>query len=47
MAGRRVDNANFFALDDIDRIDNTELYSRMLGEFPLWLKEAKRLGILK
>ncbi|GHS97777.1 tellurium resistance protein [Synergistales bacterium] len=46
MAGRKVDNANFFALDDIDRIDNTELYSRMLAEFPIWLKEAKRLGMI-
>jgi stress response protein SCP2/Mg-chelatase subunit ChlD len=47
MSGRKVDNANFFALDDIDRIENAELYSRMLSEFPLWLKEAKRLNILK
>jgi stress response protein SCP2 len=46
MRNRTVDNANFFELDDIRRIDNTELYSRMLAEFPLWLKEAKRLRIL-
>ena len=46
MSGRRVDNANFFSLDDIDRVDNTELYSRMLAEFPDWLKEAKRLKIV-
>ncbi|MDR1873605.1 MAG: VWA domain-containing protein [Synergistaceae bacterium] len=47
MRGRKVDNANFFSLDDIDRIDNTELYSRMLSEFPQWLKEARRAGILR
>ena len=46
MPGRRVDNANFFSLDDIDHVDNTELYSRMLTEFPDWLKEAKRLRII-
>ena len=46
MTGRKVDNANFFSLDDIGRIDNTELYSRMLKEFPEWLKEAKHLKIL-
>ncbi|MDR1481633.1 MAG: VWA domain-containing protein [Synergistaceae bacterium] len=46
MTGRKVDNANFFALDDIDRIDNAILYSRMLSEFPQWLKEAKRASIL-
>ncbi|MDR1580940.1 MAG: VWA domain-containing protein [Synergistaceae bacterium] len=45
MSGRYVDNANFFALDDFRRVEDGELYSRMLVEFPLWLKEAKRLGI--
>jgi stress response protein SCP2 len=47
MSGRKVDNANFFSLDDVNRIDSTVLYSRMLSEFPQWLKEAKRVGILK
>ena len=46
MTGRRADNANFFSLDDIDCVDNTELYSRMLAEFPDWLTEAKRLKII-
>ena len=46
MSGRCVDNANFFALDDFKRVDDAELYSRMLAEFPDWLKEAKRLGII-
>jgi hypothetical protein len=45
MSGRYVDNANFFALDDFRRVKDGELYSRMLVEFPVWLKEAKRLGI--
>ncbi|MCL2053064.1 MAG: VWA domain-containing protein [Oscillospiraceae bacterium] len=47
MRGRKVDNANFFSLDDISRVKNKDLYSRMLAEFPLWLKEAKRMGILR
>jgi stress response protein SCP2 len=47
MSGRYVDNANFFALDDFKRVDATDLYTRMLAEFPDWLKEAKRLNILK
>lgn len=46
LPGRKVDNANFFSLDDIGRVENTELYSRMLAEFPQWLKEAKGLGII-
>ena len=45
MSGRYIDNANFFALDDFRGVDNSELYSRLLNEFPDWLKEAKRKGI--
>ncbi|MDD4843283.1 MAG: VWA domain-containing protein [Anaerotignum sp.] len=46
MSGRYVDNANFFALDDFRRVDATDLYSRMLAEFPEWLKAVKRLNII-
>jgi hypothetical protein len=46
MKGRRVDNAGFFALDDFRNIKDDELYSRLLKEFPSWLAEAKRLGVL-
>ena len=46
MTGRYVDNANFFALDDFKSVSNSELYSRLLSEFPQWLKEAKRKRIL-
>lgn len=41
MEGRFVDNANFFQVNDIDRISDEELYERLLNEFPLWLKEAR------
>ncbi|MET7770263.1 VWA domain-containing protein [Nocardia sp. NPDC005366] len=33
MDGRVVDNAGFFAVDDIDRIGDDDLYQRLLGEF--------------
>jgi len=46
MDGRVVDNANFFALDDIDRISDEQLYERLLNEFPQWLKEARLKKIL-
>lgn len=46
LTGRVVDNADFFALDDIDTIDNEQLYTRMLNEFPLWLKDIRAKGIL-
>ncbi|MEV7725099.1 VWA domain-containing protein [Streptomyces sp. NPDC087917] len=47
MSGRRVDNVGFFAVDDIDRISDTELYDRLLSEFPSWLRAARQAGILR
>ncbi|HIT86986.1 MAG TPA: VWA domain-containing protein [Candidatus Coprocola pullicola] len=46
MEGRFIDNANFFALDDIDSISDEQLYERLMGEFPIWLKQAKQKNIL-
>lgn len=46
LDGRVVDNAGFFALDDINDISEAELYDRLLGEFPLWLKAAKQKSII-
>lgn len=46
MKGRTVDNADFFACDDIANIDDQELYDRLLTEFPQWLKEVRNKGIL-
>lgn len=46
MDGRVVDNANFFAIDDFDKVANDELYERLLKEFPSWLKSAKAKGII-
>lgn len=46
MGGRYVDNANFFALDDFRSVPNEEIYSRLLNEFPTWLKACKNNGVL-
>jgi stress response protein SCP2 len=46
MGSRYVDNANFFALDDFRKISDTELYDRLLTEFPQWLKEIKQLRMI-
>ncbi len=46
MSGRTVDNANFFHINDLNRISDEELYKRMLNEFPSWLKEAKNKKII-
>ncbi|OHV29641.1 stress protein [Pseudofrankia sp. EUN1h] len=45
LSGRVVDNAGFFAVDDIDAIDDETLYRRLLGEFPTWLRAARVAGI--
>ncbi|MBO3286126.1 VWA domain-containing protein [Paenibacillus sp. FSL M8-0228] len=47
MRGRVVDNADFFALDDIDSVTDAELYDRLLNEFPSWLKQVRAKGILR
>ncbi|WP_330253582.1 VWA domain-containing protein [Nocardia sp. NBC_00565] len=47
MSDRVVDNAGFFAIDDIDQVDDAQLYARLLGEFPDWLHAAGRAGILR
>ncbi|MEV6016591.1 VWA domain-containing protein [Streptomyces sp. NPDC051997] len=46
LPGRRVDNVGFFAVDDISDVPDPELYDRLLSEFPSWMKEARRLGIV-
>ncbi|MBQ6131988.1 MAG: VWA domain-containing protein [Selenomonadaceae bacterium] len=35
----------FFALDDFRSVPNPELYSRLLNEFPAWLKAIKNNGV--
>ena len=45
LQGRFIDNANFFQVNDISKIDDTELYNRLLNEFPGWLKESKDKGL--
>ncbi|MCC9711491.1 VWA domain-containing protein [Streptomyces sp. MNU76] len=46
LPGRRVDNVGFFAVDDISRVPDAELYDRLLSEFPSWIREARRLNII-
>lgn len=46
MEGRFVDNANFFHLDEIEKVSDEQLYNLLLNEFPSWLKEAKEKEII-
>lgn len=46
LPGRRVDNVGFFAVDDISKVSDPELYDRLLSEFPAWMTAASQAGIL-
>jgi stress response protein SCP2 len=47
MPGRVVDNCGFFALDDLHDMTEEQLYDRLMQEFPMWILEAKREGIIR
>lgn len=47
MDGRYIDNANFFDVDDIDNITDTQLYNLLLQELPVWIREATNKNIIK
>ncbi|CAM5688137.1 VWA domain-containing protein OS=Streptomyces alboniger OX=132473 GN=CP975_18210 PE=4 SV=1 [Streptomyces alboniger] len=45
---RVIDNAGFFhAGADPRRMSDAELYDRLLGEFPQWLRAAREQGIVR
>lgn len=46
MEGRYIDNANFFAVNDLMHISDNELYNRLLSEYPDWISKAKQLGMI-
>lgn len=46
LQGRYLDNADFFALDDLDQFSDEDLYDRLFDEYPKWLREAKARGIV-
>ncbi|WP_203996910.1 vWA domain-containing protein [Virgisporangium aurantiacum] len=47
LTGRRVDNAGFFAVDDIDTLTDADLYARLLSEFPTWIRAARSVGVIR
>lgn len=47
MEGRFIDNANFFKVDDINKINDDELYRKLLNEYPDWIRKAKEINLLK
>ncbi|WP_458458321.1 VWA domain-containing protein [Pseudobutyrivibrio sp.] len=47
MGGRFLDNADFFQVDDLNKITDEELYEKLLNEFPSWITQARNKNILK
>ena len=48
FGGRKVDNASLFETgDEPFQVSDTELYDGILHEYPKWLTEARRAGILR
>nr|WP_312985436.1 VWA domain-containing protein [Clostridioides sp.] len=46
MSGRKVDNANFFSVNDINSLSDEKLYEKILTEYPTWCQEAKAASVL-
>lgn len=41
LPGRPIDLAGFRPVNDLDTIEDLELYDRLLNEFPKWLEAAR------
>jgi len=46
LSGRFIDNANFFQISNISSMTDQDLYSKLLNEFPDWLKLAKEKNLI-
>lgn len=47
LQGRFIDNANFFQANDLKRMSDQDLYSKLLTEFPSWLQLAKQNNLIE
>lgn len=47
LEGRYVDNANFFAINDLMNLTDKELYGKLLDEYPSWLEYKEVKAMLK
>lgn len=44
---RFVDNADYQPVGNVDNISDTELFSKLLVEYPEWVKEVRAKGLIK
>lgn len=47
LSNRKVDNANFFAVDKHISLSDEELFAKLVEELGSWKQECNKLGILK
>lgn len=46
LEGRKIDNANFFAIEDLSTMSDKALYSKLMSEYPDYITKAKQLNII-
>jgi hypothetical protein len=47
LTGRSIDNCGFFRSVNMDRMSDQDLYSNMMKEFPSFVQEARRKGLIQ
>lgn len=47
LTERFVDNADYQPVGDVDKISDADLFSKMLVEYPEWVKEVRSKGLIK
>lgn len=47
LTGRKVDNAGFFKIKNLNSVTDEALYSQLMQEFPSWYNKVKSLGIIQ
>lgn len=47
LSGRYIDNADFFSVSSLNQYSDEQLYSKLINEYPSWLKQASAKGLLK
>jgi hypothetical protein len=46
LAGRLIDNANFFAVADPRSFTDEEMFTSLLAGYPTWVREARQHGLI-
>lgn len=46
LSGRYIDNADFFSVSSLDQYTDDKLYSKLMNEYPNWLKQAAIKGLI-